>query len=94
MVRLGLITHSVNQMLCSKYIPQPDLAFKMYCCRELSRPDINSGSKTACMGIGSRKNASRVSSMLRRTSAAEGAKHSMFARGFHSYTKLKGWAVL
>ena len=74
-------------MVCSKYIPQPALAFKMYCWRDLSRANINSGSKTACMGIGNRKNASRESSMIPRISRAEGAKHSLFARGIHTCTK-------
>lgn len=74
-------------MVCSKYIPQPDLAFKMYCWRDLSRADINSGSKAACMGIGNRKNASRESSMIPRISRTEGAKHSLFARGFHTWRK-------
>jgi len=74
-------------MLCNTCLPQPDLAFKMYCWRDLSRPDISSGSKSACMGIGNRKKASRVSSMIRRTSIAEGAKPSLFACGFHTYGK-------
>lgn len=78
---------SKYQMLCSKYIPQPDLAFKMYCWRDLSRPDINSGSKTACMGIGNKKKASRVSSTTRKTSTAERANPSLFACGFHVYRK-------
>ncbi|BAT72858.1 hypothetical protein VIGAN_01030000 [Vigna angularis var. angularis] len=75
-------------MVCSKYIPQPAFAFKMYCWRDLSRANMNSGSKTACMGIiGNTKNASRESSMIPRISRAEGAKHSLFAPGIHTYSK-------
>jgi len=74
-------------MVCSKYIPQEALAFKMYCWRDLSRANMNSGSKTACMGIGNRKNASRESSMNPRISRAEGANNSLFACGIHTCCK-------
>lgn len=38
-----------------------------------------------CIGIGSKKKASKVSSMIRRTSTAEGANRSLFAREFQTY---------
>lgn len=46
-----------------------------------------SGSKTGCIGIGNKKNASKVSSTVRRTSTEEGAIRSLFALGFHTYIK-------
>ncbi|BAT79305.1 hypothetical protein VIGAN_02216500 [Vigna angularis var. angularis] len=66
-------------MICSKYIPEPAFAFKMYCWRDLLRANMNSESKTACMGIiGNTKNPSSESSMSLRISRVEGAKRSLF----------------
>uniref|UniRef100_A0A7C9ELK3 Uncharacterized protein n=1 Tax=Opuntia streptacantha TaxID=393608 RepID=A0A7C9ELK3_OPUST len=63
--------------------PQQDLAFIVYCWRHLSRPDIKSVTTAGRIGIGNRKNASMVSSIMRRISMTEGAMRSLFACTFH-----------